>query len=545
MGPALACPLSLPASQPALHARPTGMARFSLCWGSWGLDSNPLPRLISPATDSVFAPSSLPFQPAYKDDTGMTSTSFAAAQERVNARRIAKDNQLREHLEARHAAIQDWPLSRLPYPLNRATSPLSSLWLTLCGREGTRPAFRVGQVDAELLDEELLELLKGQVGEALKYYGPHLRDDWTQEILLILRATLFKLSIWDNDASYGASLQNLKYVDARPKISSDARPTKWQKGLYGLFTVAGRYGWEKWENWLVDREGGYIAPSDRVQLLSRITSWVSTTHSVAAFISFLVFLVNGRYRTLTDRLLRLRLASPTSQVSREVSFEYLNRQLVWHAFTEFLLFLLPLVGISRWRRWLSRAWRRAKSAVSASVQDDDQGSVEKSGPLAYLPERTCPICYQDQNPASTSEAEILGANAASGGGGVIGSATTDVVNPYETIPCGCIYCFVCIATNLEAEEGEGWGCLRCGEMVKKCRPWDGDVVVERKRQSWNSTKTVGFAEAQEAKGSPELTNVEPLPVEEGSESFQGESSQWSTVEKEEDVSASDTEQSQG
>jgi hypothetical protein len=31
------------------------------------------------------------------------------------------------------------------------------------GRDGTRPAFRVGQVDAELLDEELLGLLKGQV----------------------------------------------------------------------------------------------------------------------------------------------------------------------------------------------------------------------------------------------------------------------------------------------------------------------------------------------------------------------------------------------
>jgi hypothetical protein len=29
----------------------------------------------------------------------------------------------------------------------------------------------VGQVDAELLDEELLDLLKGQVGNALKYFG--------------------------------------------------------------------------------------------------------------------------------------------------------------------------------------------------------------------------------------------------------------------------------------------------------------------------------------------------------------------------------------
>ena len=46
-----------------------------------------------------------------------------------------------------------------------------TLFDSVRSREGTRPAFRVGQVDAELLDEELLNLLKGQVGEALKYYG--------------------------------------------------------------------------------------------------------------------------------------------------------------------------------------------------------------------------------------------------------------------------------------------------------------------------------------------------------------------------------------
>jgi peroxin-2 len=46
-----------------------------------------------------------------------------------------------------------------------------TLWNSVKGRDGTRPAFRVGQVDAELLDEELLGLMKGQVGDALKYFG--------------------------------------------------------------------------------------------------------------------------------------------------------------------------------------------------------------------------------------------------------------------------------------------------------------------------------------------------------------------------------------
>ncbi|KIW75039.1 hypothetical protein Z517_11810 [Fonsecaea pedrosoi CBS 271.37] len=427
----------------------------------------------------------------------MSSSSFAAAQERILARQTARQQEARAALTLQPEINS----SRSSFArLTQSLRPkLSSFWITLLDSEGTRPAFRVGQVDAELLDEELLGLLKTQVADALKYLGPHLQDDWSQEILLALRAVLFKLSIWDNDASYGAALQNLRYVDARKPGLALPKPTRWQKSLYGLLTVFGRYGWDKWEDWLIDQERGYTAPSDAVQTLMRFTSFISTTHSIAAFCSFLVFLVNGRYRTLTDRLLRLRLMSPSNQVSREVSFEYLNRQLVWHAFTEFLLFLLPLVGISRWRRWLSRMWKKTKDAMKSPTQAEDDGDRIKSGPLAFLPERTCPICYQDQNPTSTSEAEILGANTAAGGG-VIGSATTDVVNPYETIPCGCIYCFVCIATKIEAEEGAGWTCLRCGEIIYKCQPWNGDIVLAEKKANNKNTKSVGFSVANDHSG---------------------------------------------
>ena len=469
----------------------------------------------------------------------MTSADFPAAQQRVLARQAAREAEARARHLVQLASIQASPLSRLPFPLNQAASPLHSLWTTLAGREGTRPSFRVGQVDAELLDEELLELLKGQVGEAFKYYGPHIRDDFSAEILLALRAALFKFSIWDHDASYGATLQNLRYIDARAKSTRRTKPSKWQKSLYGIITVLGRYGWEKWETWLVDQEGGYTAPSDTVQLFSRISAWASTTHNVAALISFLVFLVNGRYRTLTDRLLRLRLAPSSNQINREVSFEYLNRQLVWHAFTEFLLFLLPLVGISRWRRWLIRAWRRAKSTVKASAQDtDEEAEISKLGPLSFLPERTCAICYQAQNPEGTSETEILGVNTASGGGGVIGSATTDVVNPYETIPCGCVYCFVCLATKLDAEEDDGWFCLRCGEVIKKCQPWAGGVVPEQSKVSRSSSKMVGFVETNTDEAENEMRHLDPMPEEDEEEALAEDSGPWSAIEKADYVASS-------
>ena len=39
------------------------------------------------------------------------------------------------------------------------------------------------------------------------------------------------------------------------------------------------------------------------------------------------------YRTPLERVLGMRLVYATRQTSRAVSFEFLNRQLVWHAFT--------------------------------------------------------------------------------------------------------------------------------------------------------------------------------------------------------------------
>jgi peroxin-2 len=136
----------------------------------------------------------------------MASTDFALAQERIAARRRAREAEQVAQLAAQQENSEvRQRLARLPYPLAGLGRAGITTWENIRGREGTRPAFRVGQVDAELLDEELLELLKGQVGEALKYFGSHIQDEWSAEIMLALRAVLFKLSVWD----HGISIDNL------------------------------------------------------------------------------------------------------------------------------------------------------------------------------------------------------------------------------------------------------------------------------------------------------------------------------------------------
>ena len=464
-------------------------------------------------------------------------TDFAAAQSRILARRAASAATAASAASTLHQTRQTQLLS-LPPALRVLAHGGFNLFSTLQSPTDTRPAFRVGQVDAELLDEELLELLRAQAGEGLRLFGSHLGEEWSAEIKGLLRLITWKLSIWDHGASYGASLQGLRYADAR-REGGVAAPSQWQKVAYGLLTVGGRYAWTRWEGFLAAAGDGYEEPSALIKKLSRVTGLVDTAHNVAAFVSFTVFLYNGRYRTLIDRLLRLRLIPTGSNVGREVSFEYLNRQLVWHAFTEFLLFLLPLVGISRWRRWLARGWKKAKASLTRLRSGDDttDDADEKRGELSFLPERTCAICYEDQNPAGgRSEQDVISAGA---NAGIVGNASTDVTNPYETFPCGCVYCFVCLAQRIEGEDGEGWTCLRCGELVKRCRPWSGDVVIveekmegERPGSGTGSGKSVAWAdevveakldEVEEEEG---MREVEPMPVEEDEGFASSEEGGW-------------------
>lgn len=108
----------------------------------------------------------------------MPAADFAAARTRLAERRQRRDAIAREAASAQRAA-RDIQLARLPFPLSRLGNASLSFWDVIKGRDGSGPSFRVGQVDAELLDEELLELLKAQVGEGLKYFGVRLSSQLT------------------------------------------------------------------------------------------------------------------------------------------------------------------------------------------------------------------------------------------------------------------------------------------------------------------------------------------------------------------------------
>ena len=97
---------------------------------------------------------------------------------------------------------------------------------------------RVGQLDAELLDVELVNLHRDPLGKALGsinvrpsrlavpswLYPPEASDEcgfrvqstlksrFEPELSLFIQLTLYRLSVWATGASYGAKLQDLKYT---------------------------------------------------------------------------------------------------------------------------------------------------------------------------------------------------------------------------------------------------------------------------------------------------------------------------------------------
>jgi peroxin-2 len=307
---------------------------------------------------------------------------------------------------------------------------------------------RVGQLDASILDNELLNLLKDQLFKCFKFFKPEIKDKYESELLLALKLLLFKLTIWDHSTTYGGKLQNLKLVDCRSTAGRLIDLSRSQKLGYGALVIGGGYLWTKLEDFVTQ----HANDDDQVLKLREILDRLSLLWSGSSLLNFVLFVYSGKYSTLILRLLKMRFVSQSRVMVRQVNFEFQNRQLVWNALTEFLLFILPILNL---RKLMRRLGSLAGRQSSSSAQ---------SGPLAFLPEKTCPVCYQSSNFQS----------------GVVSS--TDITNPYQG-ECGHIYCYVCLVTKIIEAQGDGWNCLRCGAIIKVAVPFrDVDVKAIKIRK---------------------------------------------------------------
>lgn len=136
------------------------------------------------------------------------------------------------------------------------------------------------------------------------------------ELVALLRLALWKVGIWDSNASYGSLIQNLHFRTIRtlPLIfvvdvdnGRSVPPTTAQKLAYGGFTVVLPYLLSKVEAWLTLSND--IAPAAWKDRLQQLITNAENTYSTLSLLNFLAFLVNGRYcPEILPRLMRIDIA---------------------------------------------------------------------------------------------------------------------------------------------------------------------------------------------------------------------------------------------
>eukprot|EP00887_Chlorella_sp_A99_P000872 scaffold5.g872.t1 len=349
---------------------------------------------------------------------------------------------------------------------------------------------RSSQIDAERLDEELSAMLREQLQRCFALFRPGLISRLQPEITLLLDFLVFRLSVWEGRPLPGMALMNLRFRDERAVVqplppqftslreaggppegggtSSDGAGldalahtslggrsgvegpglSRWQRGLYGLGAVLLRYAWVRGGHAAAVAHWGDAAPGGWRQRGWAALCTLESAYRAAALLNFLAFLRNGRYRSLLERLLRARAVYAQPTAARAISFEYLNRQLVWHELSELLLFLLPLLSPAAVRRTL-RTYLPRLPALGA-------GGGEGSGAAAG---------------GGSAAAAAAGAGAQEQQEQPCGiCGTGEVLVPYTAQPCSHRFCYYCLRSHCLADPG--YTCPRCLTRVgamQRCR----------------------------------------------------------------------------
>uniref|UniRef100_A0A2C9W244 RING-type E3 ubiquitin transferase (cysteine targeting) n=1 Tax=Manihot esculenta TaxID=3983 RepID=A0A2C9W244_MANES len=281
---------------------------------------------------------------------------------------------------------------------------------------------RVNQFDAARLDIEMSAMLKEQLVKVFSLMKPGMLFQYEPELDAFLEFLIWRFSIWVDKPTPGNALMNLRYrddraVEPREKVRTGLEGpglTIAQKVWYCIATVGGQYIWARLQTFSAFRRWGDSEQRPLARRAWILIQRIEGLYKAASFGNLLIFLYTGRFRNLVERVLRARLVYGNPNMNRAVSFEYMNRQLVWNEFSEMLLLLLPLLNSSS-----------VKNLLGPFSKDKSSSSTGADG--------TCPVCQ----------------------------AIPTI--PFLALPCQHRYCYYCLRTRCAASPS--FRCPSCSEPV--------------------------------------------------------------------------------
>ncbi|KAJ3409282.1 peroxisome assembly protein (Peroxin-2) [Chytridiales sp. JEL 0842] len=164
-------------------------------------------------------------------------------------------------------------------------------------------------------------------------------DSYKPELEAFLRALVYAVPLFTLGATYGMQMQNLSYRNERAhrgKLGlayTNAPLSRTQKWLYLLLGIGGPWSWSRLNIQASRGEWSEKPEADWRHKVWKLLQRVDPIHKGLSLLNFLVFLYNGKYPTLVDRILSMRTVYKRREQARQVSFDYMNRQMVWEAFT--------------------------------------------------------------------------------------------------------------------------------------------------------------------------------------------------------------------
>ncbi|XP_059839389.1 peroxisome biogenesis factor 2 isoform X3 [Hypanus sabinus] len=200
------------------------------------------------------------------------------------------------------------------------------------------PVLRISQLDAFELDRALEQLVWSQFAQCFQCFKPGLLTNFEPELKAILQILLWRFTVYSQNATVGQTLLNIRYKNDLSQGQQYKPMSKRQKLWYALCTIGGK--------WLQERAHDLISrsPESIIHKFKYFITFSFGLLKVAGLLNFLIFLQNGRFATFPERLIGIRAVFCKPQGVRQVGFEYMNRELLWHGFAEFLIFLLPLIN---------------------------------------------------------------------------------------------------------------------------------------------------------------------------------------------------------
>ncbi|XP_040922210.1 peroxisome biogenesis factor 2 isoform X2 [Toxotes jaculatrix] len=248
------------------------------------------------------------------------------------------------------------------------------------------PVLRISQLDALELDSALEQLVWTHFSQCFQNCRPGLLTPLEPELRALLQLLLWRFTLYSSSATVGQSLLSLRYHSTLSSSSRYRPLSRRQKVGLALLTAGPRWLQERSHSLLLylglssggptsERDGGLLQQGLRTCL-----TFVSSIAQLASLMNFLVFLRKGRHPVLAERIVGAQALFSKPNVVRDITYQYMNRELLWHGFAEFLIFLLPLINT-----------RKLKATVSSFVFGGDTADREgmRDGQGAW---KECGLC---------------------------------------------------------------------------------------------------------------------------------------------------------